>query len=395
MVLFGEIQKDLRVLNEIQALLRSGFEVFVLAPGTPSGMEKAGGQYTICKVGKSFTFVNRLFGIVNSINYFDRFWKKEIDDFVKAHRIDILHAHDLYMGPAASAAGKKAGIPVVLDLHENFPAAVLSYAWVHKFPQSLFAKPHKWKDKEEQILRASDGLILLSDAYRLKLSAEYNFVEKKDIAIYPNVPDVAQLIAFPINDVSFHRKHFCFLYFGAIGRRRGLHTAARGIRLLRDKGLDCELLIIGHVHKNEKAYFESEVLLQGVTHIPWINISELKSYMQHCDVCISPIVKNDQHDSGVANKIFQYMLYEKALLVSNCTPQEELVTKHRCGLTHKSEDFVDFADKAAALMNNPDELKEMAARGKAAVLDTYNLETKGKEIVNLYKKLLSSYDLLL
>lgn len=388
MVLLGDIQKDLRVLNEIQALVLSGFEVFVLVPGVPARVEEADGTYSICTVGKSIGFINKLFGMANSFNFFDRYWQKEIEVFITNHNINILHAHDLYMGPAASVAGKKAGIPVVLDLHENFPAAVISYAWVHKFPQSLFAKPHKWKDKEEQILADADGLILLSEAYRDKLKGEYSFLKKKAIAVYPNVPDVAQLLKFSINPVSFKRRHFCFLYFGAIGKRRGLHTAAQGIQLLRTKGVECELLVIGHVHKNEKDYFESEVLLENVTHIPWIDISELRSYMQYCDVCISPILKNDQHDSGVANKIFQYMLYEKPLLVSNCIPQMELVSELGCGLSHHSEDVEDFAVKAKWMMDNPGELKAMGERGKEAVLTTYNLEKKGEEIVNLYDKLL-------
>ena len=38
-------------------------------------------------------------------------------------------------------------------------------------------------------------------------------------------------------------------------------------------------------------------------------------------------IKNEQHESGVANKIFQYMWAGKPLIVSNCLPQQRMQSR--------------------------------------------------------------------
>jgi glycosyltransferase involved in cell wall biosynthesis len=101
-------------------------------------------------------------------------------------------------------------------------------------------------------------------------------------------------------------------------------------------------------------------------------------------ICISPIEKNPQHDSGIANKVFQYMLFEKPVLVSNCTPQEDLIKSTDCGLVFESGNRKDFADKTLELYQNDSLRVSMGINGKKAILKTYNLVNYGKKISALY-----------
>jgi glycosyltransferase involved in cell wall biosynthesis len=142
------------------------------------------------------------------------------------------------------------------------------------------------------------------------------------------------------------------------------------------------------VDRKETGYFENEVLNGQVVHIPWIDISELRSYVAYADVCISPLIKNAQHESGVANKVYQYMLYEKPLLVSDCAPQKAIVDTFSCGLSHASEDPLDFAAKLEYLIQNTEERQLMGQRGKEAVLETYNTEIMGGHILKLYMQII-------
>lgn len=384
MVLHGDVSKDLRVLNEIKFLTSAGYTVTVLTPGRGAREQRADPPCTVEKAGISGRISDLLFGLSNTADFFGPIWRRQISAFVKRNRIDLIHAHDLFMGGPAAKAARECGIPMVNDLHENFPAAVMSYAWVHKFPQRLFARPEVWETKEKSILTSADGLVVLSDHYRDSLSEKYPELQNIPTAIYPNVPDVEAMTAFEKKPVEFKKSAFCMLYFGAIGQRRGLHTAAEALEILNADEKRCELLVIGHVHKNERDYFDKIAARDGVTHIPWIPVSMLRSYMEECDICISPILKNDQHESGIANKVYQYMLYEKPLLVSDCIPQQALVESAQCGLAHRSEDSRDFAEKAAWMMTHPEALRKMAENGKKAVLEKYNLETQGKALTGLY-----------
>lgn len=384
MVLTAAVEEDLRVRNEIRYIRSAGHEVAVLVPGTGSVRTHEEG-FQIVPSGIRPKESDLLFGTANVFPFYRLRWSRAVKAFIRAHGVELLHAHDLFTGGFSAEAAKSAGIPCIADLHENFPAAVKSYAWVKKFPQSLFAHPEKWKTKEKAILEGTDGLILLSESYAEELYSEYPSLREKPVAVYPNVPDTDLLLSYPIREVPFRKSGFCLLYFGAVGKRRGLHTAAEAVRKLKARGKDCTLLVIGHVHKNEQAWFEKEVCGPGVTHIPWTDISLLRSWLQVCDVCISPLVKNAQHDSGVANKIFQYMLYEKPILVSNCTPQQALAEGCACGLSHRSEDPDDFAEKVEAMMADPEALRKMGENGKRAVTERYNLATAGRAITELYE----------
>ena len=75
-------------------------------------------------------------------------------------------------------------------------------------------------------------------------------------------------------------------------------------------------LVIGPVDKKDRERFfskvNSELLAGRIYYIPWIDLSELNSYLDISDICIAPFHKNPQHESGVANKIFDYMLGKKA-----------------------------------------------------------------------------------
>ena len=103
-------------------------------------------------------------------------------------------------------------------------------------------------------------------------------------------------------------------------------------------------------------------------------------------MCLSPIIKNEQHESGVANKIFQYMLFEKPIIVSNCQPQVEIVKRHRCGLDFRSGDSNDLATKIESLINNPKLAAEMGKNGKNAVLSTYNTTAYTQDFEAFYIK---------
>jgi len=160
---------------------------------------------------------------------------------------------------------------------------------------------------------------------------------------------------------------------------------------LGDKIPNIHLLLIGPVDGHEKIDFENylnDPSLNGkITHFPWKDISEFPSYTTVSDVCLSPIFKNEQHESGVANKIFQYMLFSKPLIVSDCIPQIEIVEGSTCGIVFKSNDANNLAEKITILHQNPELRSEMGENGKKAVINKYDLVIWGKELEKLYKGL--------
>jgi glycosyltransferase involved in cell wall biosynthesis len=387
-ILINDLSIDVRVLNEIN-ILKEKFSIHVLcgAERIQHPDKLADLDLTLVQTGSivdKFRFISD-----TTLGLFQSFWKKKIKKFIREIQPDLLHVHDLYMLPPAILSAHGKDLPVIVDLHENYHAAFQTYSWTKKFPHRLFVNYGHWKKVEKEFLPKAEGIIALSEEYKDLLQKQYPKLNSTSFAIYPNVPDMEffnQQESAEENRDSTLR----IFYFGMIGRSRGLHIASRGVRLLREKGIDAELHIAGKVHKNDRLYFENEVMAEYVEHIPWIPLNELGQYLAKMDIAISPILKNPQHESGIANKVYQYMYFAKPILVSNCAPQQTLAESEECGLSHKDDSAHDFAKQAEFLANHPEEREKMGKNGRRAVLEKFNTEHMGERIVALYEKVLVS-----
>jgi len=391
MVVDNEFTSDPRVFNEAKILANNHFEILVLCfnfSKLPSAEEREG--IKIRRISISKTVKNYLFSSVNTLALYDLYWSYHIKKVAEEFQPDYIHVHDLYMARAAFWANK-GKVKLTVDLHENYPAAVMSYNWAIKYPKRILAQPKKWKKKEKRFLEYTDRIIVLSEDYRDLLVKNYPELKEKEFVIYPNVPDINELYSYKIDpEILTDDGSYVLFYFGGIAERRGIYTCFEAVKLLVAKDLNVKLLIIGPVDKADQPlfnkYLEDKDVQSHTVHYPWKDISTLPSYVLKSSACISPIVKNEQHESGVANKVFQYMLFERPVIVSDCKPQVSIIEKYKCGVVFKSGDAADLAEKVEYLMNHPEESEAMGINGKNAVLQEYNIDHYKLNLVNMYNK---------
>jgi glycosyltransferase involved in cell wall biosynthesis len=390
-ILDGNFLTDQRVINEVNILEKAGHSIFILnIPAVDTlPVTEYSKSTSMIKVSFSKKTDNYLFAFENLVPLYDFFWYREIKALAEMFKVEILHAHDLYLAKAAGQVAKDLKIPLILDLHENYPAAINEYQWANRLPARLFVKPGRWRKKEKKYLSFADRIILLSGNFRDNLILKYPEIDRSRIFIYPNVPDTAKLLSYKINKNVFQSedKEIVF-YFGVISRRRGIHTAIQALETLLPSHPGLHLLLIGPVDKAEKdefmKLFLKDTLKDHLTHYPWRDINEFPSFVECSQICISPLLKNAQHESGVANKIFQYMLFGKPLLVSDCTPQVEIVDKTGCGLVFKNGDPTDMGLKLSELLSDPGLRERLGENGRKAVLEEYNTDIQGAEIIKAY-----------
>ena len=386
----NEFNHDARVRNECKILTQAGHEVNVLCFnfGKYQNYEIIN-HINVYRISIKQKIRNILFAFNNSIELYNFFWSVKIRKFIQKYNIQALHVHDLYMAKAAHYATKNKTISFTLDLHENYPAAVKGYQWMYQFPLTYLIRPKKWERLEKKYLIYPDNIVVLSESFRDDLLLKYPSLDKKQFALYPNVPDLAEFENYKV-DPSIYRKNtdFILFYFGVISQRRGVFTVIEALDKLKDKVPAIKLLLIGPADKAEKEKFLKTIntpkLKKHITWFPWKNIRLLPSYINISDICLSPIVKNDQHESGVANKVFQYMLFERPLIVSDCKPQTKIVTEEQCGLVFKSENAEDLSQKVITLYQKKEMRIKMGKKGKKAVEEKYNTKNFGKNLVNLY-----------
>lgn len=386
----NEFNHDARVRNECKILAQAGHDVTVLCFnfGKYKTFEKVG-NINVYRISIKQKIRNIFFAFNNSIELYNIFWSNKIKKFIKKFNIDALHVHDLYMAKAAHYATKNTNIKITLDLHENYPAAVKGYQWMYQFPFTYLIRPQKWERLEKKYLEYPNNIVVLSESFRNDLLLKYPFLNKKTFAVYPNVPDLEEFKNYKIDQSMYPKdSDFILFYFGVISQRRGVFTVIDALEKLIKEIPAIKLLLIGPADKAEKEKFLKTIntpkLKRHITWYPWKDIRLLPSYINISDICLSPIVKNDQHESGVANKVFQYMIFERPLIVSDCKPQTKIVNEEQCGLVFKSEDAGDLAQKIIILYQNKDMRIQMGENGKKAVEEKYNTKNFGKNLVNLY-----------
>lgn len=394
-VVDDQLYKDTRVYNQAKILMSQGFDVVFLICdfGLHKNIDSIDG-ISIRKRKINLRFKNLIFGLNNTLPLFEILWARAMKKFVRTDRPDILFVHDLYLSRATHWAVKKTKVPFILDLHENFPEAVLLYTWAITFPKKYIARPKAWARKEKKYLAYADGITLLSEHFKNLLLKRYSNLKPDNFCVFPNVPDINKLLKYPINLNIFERKSkFILCYFGFIAIRRGLSTVFEALMILKNKGVDINFLLVGPINRLETKYFDKYLdspLKEIIIYFPYQDITNLPSLISSSDACISPLTKNDQHESGVANKVFQYMLFEKPLIVSNCMPQQTIVEEYNCGLVFEDGNVEDLVEKIEFLINNKTQRLEMGANSKKAVIEKYNIDNYAIDLKNFFIKIVNN-----
>jgi glycosyltransferase involved in cell wall biosynthesis len=393
MILDNEFDGDTRVQNEVLSLTKYGFKVYILCfnHGKKKKLEDFNGA-TIVRFFFPQVLKNKLRFFNNTfLDAYSYVWSFKIRQFIKEYKISVLHSHDLYMAKSVIVANRKFNLKTILDLHENFPAALKSYTWTKSWLGKLLINPDRWIIKEKKLLKKFSKIILISNEFKEVLKNKYPNLEDKFV-VYPNYPNVEKLMDFKIDTNIIPKKdEFIIFYFGGIAERRGIFTLLESLKILLKTSYLFKVLLIGPVDKSDKqklnSFLKDKAIRNNIIYYSWRDISFLPSYIHVSDVCVSPLIKNDQHESGVANKVFQYMLFKKPIIVSNCIPQQKIVEEEKCGLVFDSGNPKDLAEKILILYKNLPLREEMGENGRKAVLAKYNLNLANKDLVNMYNNL--------
>lgn len=389
-VVDNELNNDKRVLREIDILREAGNNIFVLCFGFDKKIYNSLVGIEITRIRISRSVKNALFFFINFLPFYDWLWTLKIKKFIIENNIDAIHAHDLYMSKCSYRGIRKSGkkVKMVLDLHENFAFAVTTYNWTKGFLRSAITRPREWQIKEIEYLAYPDKIVVLSEDFRDVLTTRNPDLKPENFCILPNVPDLKQMNSYaPDKDkIPFKKKAPILFYFGVVGERRGIFDALSAFGNVVNEGYNIEFMIIGPVDKKDHKRFNeiisSDTLRDRIIYIPWIDLSELPSYLEISDICIAPFLKNPQHESGIANKIFDYMLGRKPLIVSDCGPQRKLMEKYNCGIVFHNE--AELAEAIIKLIGDGELRKKMGENGYRAVIDEFNTEKIKENLLSLY-----------
>lgn len=393
MILDNEFTGDMRVENEVYSLSQAGFKVFVLCfnhGGKAEREEFHGG--TIIRLNISKFRKNKMKGFTNTfLDPYTAYWAQKITRFVREHKIQTLHVHDLYLLGAAFKARRKLGtsIPIIGDLHENYPAALKHYRYVNKFPGKYIISVPKWERTEIEWIRKADHVItVIEEAVERYVGLGLPKEKLSVVANYVN-PDF-----FLQGDVDAAIKEkfqgrFVLTYTGGFDAHRGIECTIRAMDLIRKKVPNALLVLVGTgANLQELEVLVSELKLSDhVSFEGWQKAEMMASYNQVSDICLIPHLKTEHTDHTIPHKLFQYMLLEKPVVSTDCKPLKRILEESHAGLSYASNDHEDMAKQIIYLYEHPEERQRMGRNGAMAVQDRYTWDATAKNLITLYQEI--------
>ncbi|MFY0631503.1 MAG: glycosyltransferase [Flavobacteriaceae bacterium] len=400
MVLDGSYPSDIRVRKEAESLA-AFHDVFVLCTGgeNEKGDEVVNGVRILRSVKKRSTVVRGITDVVASINFIHPFFKRALPKFVKDHKIEALHVHDLPLAKTVLLAAKKYKIVSVLDLHENYPAALTTwFSWrtnnFVRLKNKLFFSYHRWRSYESKMLKRYDVLITVVDEMKERIVNQHS-IPKDKIIVVPNSEKKSFAENFKDTLPNYFKEYqdkFIISYVGGFGPHRGLHTAIEGMEYVSKEIPNALLVLIGPSNRDVRSHLNAIIKENSLEEFVLIKGSEpfhnVVNIMKSSHLNIIPHISNEHTESAVPHKFFQILLSKKPLLVSDCRPMKRIIEEREIGNYFTSEDPLSFSKKVLEIKEKYEESLQKANKGyEHAYEGNLNWEVTSQALIELYEKL--------
>lgn len=389
MILDAPFPPDYRVEKEAITLATKGHEVVLFCLNR--GDEKQREEYKGFLIARYPTNIleYKLSALAYTVPFYHWMMKRKIDAFVETYRPAVLHVHDMVVVKAALKTARQKKIPLVLDLHENRPEIMKEYLHVNRFPGNLLINLQTWAKKQNQVITEADKVVVVTESAKddiIKATEK----EPSDITVLPNTPSREFFGHSLRQDILDKMKEkFNLLYIGDTSERRGTGDLVRVVGLLTERIPELRLWIVGRssfdrrlIRLAEEQKIDSRIHFEG-----WQPENHFPSYIHGAAICLSPLKRNQHHDTTYANKLFQYMAMARPVVVSDCIAQQRVVEDEQCGLVYQAGNVAMLAEKILTLYQDPDLLRTLGERGRKAVEVRWNWETTSEPLLEMYKRI--------
>lgn len=395
MVLDAEFPTDIRVDKEIEALVNEGHDLFLLSICYSRKKHKklAYKRSQVIRIYLPRQIAKKSKGLIFHLPLYRWFWQRMIEKAIDKYKPEVLHIHDLPLALPALAVKRNWGIPLVLDLHENYPYMMKVASFTQKFPGKYFFNMSKWLRLEREAVLESDKLIVVSNLNKKRLVTEYGRSE----GIYV-VPNTSRLDEFskeaPSAEVRswFTREAVNLLYVGGIDASRGLDTVLKGIAgIIKSKELleqpEIKFVLVGD--GSYRTQLEEEVRKLELSHyvqftgrVPQQKVGE---FIACADLCLLPLTLNKHTDLTDPNKLYQYIYYSKPVLAAGTRHLKKRLEELQFGLTYQPGSARDFAAKLEQMFMNMDYFRQCGKKAHQRMKEILNWEQTSLPLKELYR----------
>lgn len=383
---------DIRVEKEARTLLGAGHELFLFCPGrngAPNDEQVEGIRVIRKKLPQVFSKrVWIYFGLqVFSVH---PFWKNALEATVEKYKIEAIHIHDLPLVRTGLYVARSFRIPLIADLHENYPEAIKTWAttWKTRLIQPIITK--RWQQIEKHSVRQADRVITVVDEAREHYVRDCQISPEKTTVVM-NTEDLDYFCSLPIETaiVEKYEPYFTISYIGGFGQDRGLEISISAMpRILQDVP-HARLVLVGS-GANEaqlRKMASKQKVAKEVEFTGQQPFNLVPSYIVASKICLIPHIASEHTNTTIPHKIFQCMAMRRPVVVSSAKPLERIVKEAGAGLVYPSADPAALAEAVITMYRDGTLAARLGEAGRKAVEEKYNWEIEGDKLLAVYRDL--------
>ncbi len=329
---------------------------------------------------------DRLNAAIGFPAFFNPLWIHAIWRTARRCGARALLVRDLPLAPTSLLVGRALGIPVVLDIAENYAAMIQDLRDTRRDRTGfrLVRNPHLIRLVERMSVHHADHILVVVDESRDRLLKMGMPASKMTVVM--NTPALNRREERGREGggglEARRRDELVLVYLGILEAPRGLGTAVRAMREVRRRLPRARLMVIGSGRDEER--FREEARSAGVTDcvefLGWRDYGEALASLSRCDVGLIPHHVTESWQTTIPNKLFDYMSLGKAVIVSNARPTARIVTEEGCGLVFPDRDVAALAEAIVA-MGDPTVREACGRAGRDAIRRRYNWEADERRLL--------------
>lgn len=398
MILNDRFPPDIRLEKEIPALEAAGHRVVVVASEDASEREKQVNFEIIRLRMESRSRFRRIAFKLSNLD-FVLAWellarlRQSHPDF----KPDAVHVHDLLWAQFGAAIAEMLKAKLVLDFHENYPAALEAYKanrvllsdqqnrFQGQLADTLYYPHGRWLRYERQMVQRADRVIVVVPEALDRFRETGQPLDK--FFIVSNTEDPKKFKPAAKRNSS---DLFTISYIGGGGIHRGIDTLIRSAEYITKRNF--KIVIVGlKPGSGFRSYIEKIVdhleRKSNVELVDWVPASQVQQHIANSDLAAVPHNDFEHTQTTVPHKLFQYMAMHKPVLVSDVRPLKRIVEECQCGVVFKADSPESCGQKIEWMMNNREAAEQLGANGRKATEGPYHWQRDAFNLVKLYNSI--------
>jgi glycosyltransferase involved in cell wall biosynthesis len=307
--------------------------------------------------------------------FFNPRWIRVISQTARREHADVILCRDLPLAIPAILAGRRVGIPVVLDLAENYPAMLRS-RWAAgrmRLFDALVRNPTLARLVERWALPRADHVLVVVEEAGARLIAAG--VAPERITVVSNTPPIERLGFFPRAPRPANTP-LSIVYLGLMEESRGVRGLLDAASLLARRAIPFRLTLYGG--GKEFQDFRAHARSLGLTGAQadfrgQVPNGEALAELPAADVGVIPHYADESWHTTVPNKLFDYMAAGLAIVTSDARPAARIIRETGAGLVYRHGDTAALA-RAIATLADPELRHACAQHGQVAVRERFHWE---------------------